>query len=40
MIRYTASLENLGNYPIDHVYYPERIQLPHEQRFSNLFSHK
>ncbi|RKP04687.1 HAD-superfamily hydrolase, partial [Thamnocephalis sphaerospora] len=30
---YTASLENLGGYPIDHVFYPERIQLPHEQPF-------
>ncbi|KAJ1918165.1 hypothetical protein IWQ60_007576 [Tieghemiomyces parasiticus] len=28
---YTSDLENLGNYPLDYVFYPERTYLPHER---------
>ncbi|RKP37685.1 HAD-superfamily hydrolase [Dimargaris cristalligena] len=28
---YTSDLENLGNYPLDYVFYPERSYLPHER---------
>ncbi|KAI8058529.1 HAD-superfamily hydrolase [Syncephalis plumigaleata] len=35
---YTSSLENLNNYPLNHVFYPERIQMPHEQRLGSVYS--
>ncbi|KAI9594731.1 HAD-superfamily hydrolase [Syncephalis fuscata] len=34
---YTSSLENLNNYPLNHVFYPERVQMPHEQRLGSVF---
>ncbi|RKP27989.1 HAD-superfamily hydrolase [Syncephalis pseudoplumigaleata] len=33
---YTSSLENLNNYPLNHVFYPERVQMPHEQRLGSV----
>jgi hypothetical protein len=27
---YTSKLENMAAYPLDHVFYPERVFLPHE----------
>jgi hypothetical protein len=28
---YTSRLENVGQYPLDHVFYPDRTYLQHEQ---------